>query len=123
MSSSPDFIPEVTRRQVIRMFAAVSAGLGLDKSASPAAAAVPKGIPEVFAQGYGTDPVLNKVYKPGDVWPLLLDAGQRRTVTTLCDIILPADDLGPAASSVGMSSARAAGSTKKRAGRHLARYT
>jgi hypothetical protein len=82
------------------MFAAVSAGMGLEHIAPEASATV--GIPETFAKGYGTDPVLAKLYKPGDVWPLTLDAEQRRTVSTLCDLIIPADDLGPAASAVGV---------------------
>ena len=74
--------------------------MGLESIAPQAKAAV--GIPETFAKGYGTDPVLTKLYRPGDVWPLTLDAGQRRVVTALCDLILPADDLGPAASAVGV---------------------
>ena len=101
MTPSTDFPPRLSRRQVVRMFAAVSAGIGLDRTA-PHAPAAPTGLPEVFAQGYGTDPSLTKFYKPGDVWPLLLTPVQRRTVTTLCDLILPADDLGPAAGSVGV---------------------
>ena len=48
--------------------------------------------------GYGPDPRVSAVYKPGDFWPLTLSAEQRRTVTALVDVILPADDLGPAAS-------------------------
>ena len=56
----------------------------------------------VTGKPYGTDPVLNKTYKPGDLWPLTLAAGQRRTVAALCDLILPADDRSPSASSVGV---------------------
>lgn len=101
MTSSSQSQPQFSRRQIIQMFAAVSAGLGIE-SIAPQASAAAVGIPEVFAKGYGTDPVLTKLYKPGDVWPLTLDAGQRRTVAALCDCILPADDLGPAASAVGV---------------------
>lgn len=101
MTPSSESRPRFSRRQVIQMFAAVSAGLGINRI-TPGATAATVGIPETFAKGYGTDPVLTKLYKPGDVWPLILDAGQRRTVTALCDFILPADDLGPAASAVGV---------------------
>ncbi len=55
-----------------------------------------------IAHGYGTDPSFAKVYKPGDVWPLTLSAPQRRTVAAFSDLLLPADDLGPAASAVGV---------------------
>lgn len=51
---------------------------------------------------YGTDPDLQKVYKPGDLWPLTFDQKQLRAAESLADIILPADDLGPAASTLGV---------------------
>jgi hypothetical protein len=53
-------------------------------------------------QGYGTDPNLLKVYKPGDVWPLTLMAAQRRLAGILSDLIIPADEHSPAASAVGV---------------------
>jgi hypothetical protein len=55
------------------------------------------------AKPYGTDPLLNRVYKPGDFWPLTLDASQRKTVAALADVILPEDDRSPAASAVGVT--------------------
>ncbi len=82
----------LSRRHVLRLFAAAGAMPQLGHSAPTTAT----------AQGYGTDPKLAQFYKPGDVWPLTLSAPQRRTVTTLCDLILPADDLGPAASTLGV---------------------
>jgi hypothetical protein len=48
--------------------------------------------------GYGTDPNLMEVYKPGDFWPLTFSRQQHRTVTALCDVILPADEKSPSAS-------------------------
>jgi hypothetical protein len=54
------------------------------------------------ATGYGTDPDLIKIYKPGDVWPLTLTQPQRRTARALCDVIIPADDASPSASAVGV---------------------
>lgn len=52
--------------------------------------------------GYGSDPDLNQTYKPGDHWPLTLSASQKRTVTALCDVIIPADADSPSASAVGV---------------------
>ena len=52
--------------------------------------------------GYGTDPVLTKSYNPGDFWPLTLTDPQRRLVSTLCDVIIPADSISPSASAVGV---------------------
>lgn len=54
------------------------------------------------ATGYGTDPDLQKTYRPGDLWPLTLTEEQRRTATALCDTIIPADATSPAASAVGV---------------------
>ena len=58
--------------------------------------------PPPAAQGYGTDPNLLKVYKPGDVWPLTLTPPQRRCAAILADIIIPADEHSASASSVGV---------------------
>ncbi|HEY0941391.1 MAG TPA: gluconate 2-dehydrogenase subunit 3 family protein [Steroidobacter sp.] len=52
--------------------------------------------------GYGTDPNLLKIYQAGDLWPLTLTEAQRATATVLCDLIIPADERGPAASKVGV---------------------
>ncbi|HEX8914539.1 MAG TPA: gluconate 2-dehydrogenase subunit 3 family protein [Humisphaera sp.] len=66
------------------------------------AAKVPPRVPGHVEGGYGTDPVLNKEYKPGDVWPLTFDAKQRRAAKALADTIMPKDAYGPAASEVGV---------------------
>jgi hypothetical protein len=50
--------------------------------------------------GYGTDPKLLKSYKPGDLWPLALNATQRRTAAVLCDVIIPAEGESPSASAL-----------------------
>lgn len=52
--------------------------------------------------GYGTDPDLSQVHKPGDLWPLTLTDSQRQTARVLCDLILPADSSSPSASEVGV---------------------
>ena len=52
--------------------------------------------------GYGTDPDLLKEWKPGGPWPLTLGESARLTTAALCDLIIPADDVSPAASAVGL---------------------
>ena len=52
--------------------------------------------------GYGLDPKLVPIHKPGDFWPLTFDDAQKKTVTALADVIIPKDALGPAASEVGV---------------------
>jgi hypothetical protein len=79
-----------------------------------AAAAVPSlqtlgAAPEALARdvaanqaGYGTDPALMKEWKPGGPWPLTLNDSGRAIATALADLIIPADDVSPAASKVGV---------------------
>ena len=99
---SDHFNPRMSRRQVVQWFAAASATMAAGglPSIAPAADTYVPGAAPAFPNGYGTDPMLAKMYERGDVWPLTLSDAQRQTVTTLADIILPADDLGPAASEV-----------------------
>ncbi len=52
--------------------------------------------------GYGTDPDLTRDWKPGGPWPLTLAEDARLATAALCDLIIPADDVSPAASSVGV---------------------
>jgi hypothetical protein len=67
------------------------------------AAAGPAAVVDVPpAQGYGTDPALIKVYKPGEIWPLTFTRRQKRTAKVLCDLIIPADASSPSASEVGV---------------------
>ena len=82
------------RRQLLKWFASAAASAQMTQFGSAAPAAPPA------AKGYGTDPHLANIYKPGDFWPLTFTAEQRRTVTALADVILPEDHLGPSASSL-----------------------
>jgi len=52
--------------------------------------------------GYGVDPNLLKTYKPGDLWPLAMNATQRRTAAVLCDVIIPAEGGSPSASALNV---------------------
>ena len=54
------------------------------------------------ARGYGTDPDLVTPHKRGEFWPLTLSAAQRRLAAVLSDLIIPADQHSPSASSAGV---------------------
>ena len=56
----------------------------------------------LYKGGYGMDPNLPKVYKPGEVWPLTFTAPQKKAAAALADTILPRDQFGPAAGEVGV---------------------
>ena len=87
---------QLDRRSAVKWVLAASAALRLPSVSFDAAAATPT------AQGYGKDPDLMKIYASGDLWPLTLTKEQRATATALCDLIIPADGVSPAASSVGV---------------------
>jgi gluconate 2-dehydrogenase subunit 3-like protein len=87
---------ELDRRTAIKWVLGASAALRLPSASFDALAAAPAG------KGYGKDPDLMKTYKAGELWPLTLSKEQRVTAAALCDLIIPADDTSPAASSVGV---------------------
>lgn len=87
------------RRTTIKWMLAASASMPLLQQRAVGAIAVPA---PSAPRGYGTDPDLTKIYRPGDLWPLLLTPAQRRTAGALCDIIIPADSSSPSASAVGV---------------------
>ena len=80
------------RRQTIKWVLATSAIMRLNPVLVLAA---PGG-------NYGTDPDLQRVYHPGELWPLTLSKVQRDQATLLCDTIIPADASSPSASAVGV---------------------
>ncbi|MDP3070100.1 MAG: gluconate 2-dehydrogenase subunit 3 family protein [Opitutaceae bacterium] len=93
---SPSTPQRLDRRAAIKwMMAAAAAASVADRLTYGASAAKP-------AAGYGSDPDLLKIYKPGDLWPLTFTPAQRATAAALCDTIIPADAKGPAASAVGV---------------------
>ncbi|WP_395737300.1 gluconate 2-dehydrogenase subunit 3 family protein [Prosthecobacter sp.] len=95
--SSLDNLPRMDRRKAMQwMLTATATMTARDPQLFAADAAAVK------AQGYGPDPVMVKVYKPGDVWPLTFTEAQRRTTRSLCDVIIPADADSPSASAVGV---------------------
>jgi hypothetical protein len=81
------------RRQALKWIGAAAAAAAIfphataqDKLQRPAAA--PGG------QRIGWDPVLNKTYAPGELWPLTLTPKQRKAAASLTDLILPPDNPG-----------------------------
>ncbi|MBL9204987.1 MAG: gluconate 2-dehydrogenase subunit 3 family protein [Opitutaceae bacterium] len=94
MTDSTSLRTRLSRREAIAWVLAAAATLSARLPAGPK--------PAPGATGYGTDPDLLKVYRPGEVWPLTLTETQRRTTVALCDLILPADGEAPPASAVGV---------------------
>jgi hypothetical protein len=84
------------RRTSIKWVLAASAAWPLSAQHAARADSAPT------ARGYGTDPNLLAVYHPGELWPLTFTAAQRRLAGILADIIIPADEHSPSASSVGV---------------------
>ena len=85
---------QIDRRQALKWIGAAAAAAALfphasaqDKLPRPATTA-PGG------QRIGTDPVRNKNYVPGDLWPLTLTPKQRKAAASLTDLILPPDNPG-----------------------------
>ena len=84
------------RRTTIKWVLAASAAWPL------AGRQVARADPALTVRGYGTDPDLLAVYRPGELWPLTLTPAQRRCAATLADLIIPADERSPSASAVGV---------------------
>ncbi|MFO1483379.1 MAG: gluconate 2-dehydrogenase subunit 3 family protein [Verrucomicrobiaceae bacterium] len=93
---SNDDIPRIDRRVAIQWMLGATATLAAGDGGLFAADDVIK------AKGYGPDPSMVKIYKPGDVWPLTFTEPQRRTARALCDVVVPADEGSPSASAVSV---------------------
>jgi hypothetical protein len=94
--SLPDNLSRMDRRKAMQWMLSATATLAV-RDPDAFAADIP-----IKAKGYGPDPSMVTIYKPGDVWPLTLTEPQRRTARALCDVIIPADDSSPSASAVGV---------------------
>jgi hypothetical protein len=84
------------RRTAIKWILSATAALPILSRVSRGADAHPS------PTGYGPDPDIQKIYTPGELWPLTFTADERRTATVLCDTIIPADNESPSASQVGV---------------------
>src|SRR6202035_3956091 len=87
------------RRTTIKWMLAASASMPLIAQRAGAAVVTSK-VPVL--KGYGTDPVLTRAYRRGELCPLVMTETERRTAAALCDVILPADEVSPSASSIGV---------------------
>lgn len=83
--------PRLDRRAAIKWMATVAAATAAlghkTHAAEPNITAA-----KVVAGGYGTDPDLLRIYKPGDLWPLTMTDKQRTAAAALCAIIFPGDE-------------------------------
>lgn len=95
--SAPKDLPRMDRRTALQWMLTATASMAARDAQLVAADAASSN-----AKGYGPDPVMAKVYKPGDVWPLTFTEPQRRATRALCDVIIPADAASPSASAVGV---------------------
>jgi hypothetical protein len=97
--SESDSLSRIDRRAAIQWMLGAAAAIATRDAALLATddLAAP-----ITAKGYGPDPSMVKIYKPGDVWPLTLTEPQRRTTQALCDVIVPGDEASPSASAVGV---------------------
>lgn len=91
----PD-LPRLDRRTALKWMLTASAALAVGPRALTGAVATAHAAAPA-TKGYGTDPLLNKEYAPGDVWPLTMTDAQRRTTATLCALIIPAEGGVPSA--------------------------
>jgi hypothetical protein len=89
----------VDRRTTIKWVLAAAAAAPLLKGAAWHAAAFAS---TARGQGYGTDPDLQRIYSPGELWPLTLTPELQRAAAALCDVIIPPDAHSPSASAVGV---------------------
>ena len=83
---------QIKRRETLKMFVAGAA-------AAPLIGCGAEQVPEPRSGRLTTDPDLINPVVPWD--PILTEA-EMKTVTALCDVILPADDVSPSASAVGV---------------------
>jgi hypothetical protein len=90
----------IDRRTTLKWVAAAAACAPLwDRLAVGAEAPAEASAPTA---GYGTDPVLTKNYRPGDLWPLTMTPAQRRAAAALSDLIIPSDGTSASAAAVGV---------------------
>ncbi len=78
------------RRLALKWLAAAAAGMAIAGRLDLAAAQTPT----KTGKPIGSDPILNKDYKPGELWPLVMTPAQRRAAAALADLIIPPDDGG-----------------------------
>lgn len=98
--NNPDTVRKIDRRATLKWIAGAAASV--PSLAGGGFAADGDGAAPATGKGYGPDPDMLKAYRPGDLWPLTFSEEQRRKVIVLCDIVMPADEASPSASSLGV---------------------
>ena len=91
------------RRTTVKWMLAAAGAMAGPQPVAYGLGEVGSNVPDAPAgSGYGTDPDLLKVYRPGEFWPLTLTGPLKGTARVLCDLIIPADASSPSASEVGV---------------------
>lgn len=87
---------QIDRRQVLKWIGAAAAAAAVfpHASAQGRLARQPNAPAPTGGKRIGWDPLLNKNYVPGDLWPLTLTPKQRKAAASLTDLILPPDNAG-----------------------------
>lgn len=99
---SSDHSPEATRldrRQALSWLAVAAVGLTA-AGRLPLGAAEPADRPH--GKRIGSDPVLNRTYVPGELWPLSFSPAQQAAAAALADLILPPETGGKKPSELGV---------------------
>jgi hypothetical protein len=110
---SDEQTPPMDRREALKVIAAAAASASIAEGLTPSVADAQQPVPitrrpkpgaapvppKIGPRGTPTDPDL---INPKSPWPRLLSAGELATLSALCDMIIPADDRSPAASTVGV---------------------
>ena len=96
-SSNP--MPRLDRRQALAWLAVAAVGLTA-AGRLPLGAAEPADRPH--GKRIGADPVLNKTYVPGELWPLSFTPAQQAAADALADLILPPEAGGKKPSELGV---------------------
>jgi hypothetical protein len=99
---SSDLSPEATRldrRQALSWLAVAAVGLTA-AGRLPLGAAEPADRPH--GKRIGSDPVLNRTYVPGELWPLSFSPAQQAAAAALADLILPPETGGKKPSELGV---------------------
>ena len=99
---SSDHPPEATRldrRQALSWLAVAAVGLTA-AGRLPLGAAEPADRPH--GKRIGSDPVLNRTYVPGELWPLSFSPAQQAAAVALADLILPPETGGKKPSELGV---------------------
>ena len=95
--SSP--LTRLDRRQALAWLAVAAVGLTAT-GRLPLGAAEPADRPH--GKRIGADPVLNKTYAPGDLWPLSFTPAQQAAAAALADLIIPPEAGGKKPSELGV---------------------